>query len=111
MCEDALDGRCESPTCQGAGGDIASCMEKLMDADGVTSGGECTPDFLQEWCDTYYDDADCSPYLLLGITCDRGGACGDSCTWAGDGECDDGGPGSLTSLCAFGSDCLDCGPR
>lgn len=40
-----------------------------------------------------------------------GGICGNSCSTARDGECDDGGPGSLYALCSLGSDCNDCGPR
>ena len=38
-------------------------------------------------------------------------ACTDTCPWAGDGECDDGGPGSDYSVCPYGTDCSDCGPR
>eukprot|EP01061_Rhynchopus_euleeides_P018238 TRINITY_DN30149_c0_g2_i5.p1 TRINITY_DN30149_c0_g2~~TRINITY_DN30149_c0_g2_i5.p1 ORF type:complete len:692 (+),score=96.94 TRINITY_DN30149_c0_g2_i5:48-2123(+) len=30
---------------------------------------------------------------------------------SGDGVCDDGGEGSRTSLCGYGTDCADCGPR
>jgi hypothetical protein len=37
--------------------------------------------------------------------------CSDTCQWAGDGECDDGGEGALYSACDYGSDCEDCGPR
>ena len=37
--------------------------------------------------------------------------CSDTCSYAGDEDCDDGGPGSHYSMCAFGSDCTDCGPR
>ena len=37
--------------------------------------------------------------------------CTDTCRWAGDGECDDGGSGSLYSVCEYGTDCMDCGPR
>ena len=37
--------------------------------------------------------------------------CANTCAYADDLECDDGGPGSVTGLCAFGSDCADCGPR
>lgn len=37
--------------------------------------------------------------------------CNDSCASPGDGTCQDGGPGSMTSTCAYGSDCADCGPR
>ena len=42
-----------------------------------------------------------------------GGAaiCENSCEYAGDGDCDDGGPNALFSLCPLGSDCADCGPR
>ena len=47
-----------------------------------------------------------------------GDLCTDSCGpegkpggWAGDGACDDGGEGSEFSVCDFGTDCTDCGPR
>ena len=40
-----------------------------------------------------------------------GGACSNDCPWAFDGECDDGGRGSMCRLCALGSDCADCGAR
>ena len=31
--------------------------------------------------------------------------------FAGDGRCDDGGPGAEYSNCAEGTDCIDCGTR
>ena len=37
--------------------------------------------------------------------------CSNSCHDAYDGFCDDGGPGSAHNLCAFGTDCADCGTR
>jgi len=37
--------------------------------------------------------------------------CTDSCPYAGDGECDDGGPGAAYAVCELGTDCADCGPR
>ena len=37
--------------------------------------------------------------------------CFEACRYAGDGECDDGGPGREFALCAYGSDCGDCGAR
>ncbi|HUU85220.1 MAG TPA: C1 family peptidase, partial [Phycisphaerae bacterium] len=40
-----------------------------------------------------------------------GGLCTDDCAYAFDGECDDGGPGSMYSVCEYGTDCTDCGPR
>lgn len=40
-----------------------------------------------------------------------GGRCDNTCSTAFDNECDDGGPNSLYSVCALGTDCNDCGPR
>ncbi len=37
--------------------------------------------------------------------------CTNTCQYAYDGECDDGGPGSITSLCPCATDCADCGER
>lgn len=39
------------------------------------------------------------------------GLCEDTCFYPSDGECDDGGPGAATSMCAYGTDCGDCGAR
>ena len=39
------------------------------------------------------------------------GGCAETCASATDGLCDDGGPGSELTTCAFGSDCTDCGSR
>ncbi|MEM6956302.1 MAG: hypothetical protein AAF645_11455 [Myxococcota bacterium] len=39
------------------------------------------------------------------------GGCTNTCSFADDGDCDDGGPGSDFSVCDFGTDCGDCGPR
>lgn len=38
-------------------------------------------------------------------------SCGDSCHFAADGDCDDGGPGSEFGSCTLGADCADCGER
>jgi hypothetical protein len=37
--------------------------------------------------------------------------CTNTCAYANDGECDDGGPGVAYNECALGTDCNDCGPR
>ncbi len=42
---------------------------------------------------------------------DDAGLCTDSCRWAHDDECDDGGPGADFNVCAYGTDCADCGTR
>ncbi len=42
---------------------------------------------------------------------EEGQLCDDTCPSANDGECDDGGEGSVFALCPLGTDCTDCGPR
>ena len=37
--------------------------------------------------------------------------CSDTCIYAFDGTCDDGGSGSEYDVCAYGTDCSDCGAR
>jgi hypothetical protein len=37
--------------------------------------------------------------------------CSNTCIYAFDGDCDDGGPNSDYSFCDLGTDCGDCGPR
>jgi hypothetical protein len=37
--------------------------------------------------------------------------CENTCTFANDSICDDGGPGSLSNYCGFATDCEDCGER
>ena len=43
------------------------------------------------------------------------GQCSNTCNYASDGVCDDGGPGSETAIypaiCSLGTDCVDCGQR
>jgi hypothetical protein len=39
------------------------------------------------------------------------GGCENTCFFADDGECDDGGEDSITNACDFATDCGDCGPR
>jgi hypothetical protein len=40
-----------------------------------------------------------------------GTGCSNECEFAGDGACDDGGPGAEFDLCSLGTDCDDCGAR
>ena len=41
----------------------------------------------------------------------QGGLCTETCNYASDSLCGDGGSGSQDSACAIGTDCTDCGPR
>lgn len=53
----------------------------------------------------------CQPGSGACVSTVTGELCSNDCFFAFDGECDDGGMNSFTSLCARGSDCNDCGPR
>ena len=78
--------------------------------------GECDdggPSSMYNLCDYGTDCGDCgwrgpTPEYELDVT---GQVCENTCAWAFDGECDDGGPMSLYDACGFGTDCGDCGPR
>lgn len=37
--------------------------------------------------------------------------CLETCNYASDGDCDDGGPGTEYAICTLGTDCTDCGTR
>lgn len=53
-----------------------------------------------------------APRMQASPGAQRGGArCTNTCQYANDNDCDDGGERSLTGLCAFGTDCNDCGSR
>ena len=55
-----------------------------------------------------------STLMLLHVAMVSGQACSNTCASAyavNDGICDDGGSGSLFSMCPLGSDCNDCGTR
>jgi len=55
------------------------------------------------------DDAENSWLRTTGVS--RLALCTNTCRYAGDIDCDDGGPGYDYNLCELGSDCQDCGPR
>lgn len=48
---------------------------------------------------------------LSSITSCTKSVCDNTCPYAYDGTCDDGGTGSSYSLCDCGTDCADCGER
>ena len=71
------------------------------------------------YCVSASDDAACRNPIERGDVCawpigdagPAGARCTDTCMYAFDGECDDGGPGADHSVCAYGTDCGDCGLR
>lgn len=99
---------------------FAQCTNTCVTA----NDGECDDgglDSLYSICDLGTDCNDCG---ARGAVQGQGSAnptqnafagehelCSDTCGTSHDGECDDGGPDSLYSICDFGTDCADCGPR
>ena len=97
----------------------------------ATYGCDCTScdcATSNEVCPATCSAARCDGWVLLGYTCaeletiygcDCTGCncdgttavCSNNCTYSNDGECDDGGSGSLFNVCDCGSDCSDCGTR
>ena len=75
------------------------------------------PNSLYDVCALGTDCADCGlrtpgaavPPGSNGVPAANG--CDNTCNTSNDNECDDGGPDSLYSVCALGTDCADCGPR
>lgn len=98
---------------------LATLLPGQICADTCASArdGECDdggPSSLHAVCDFGSDCADCGVRTdaQLRATLDANGqVCANTCAYANDGECDDGGPASLNALCAYGSDCRDCGAR
>lgn len=98
-------------------GASATCHEI---AAGCSAGQyECGGDYCCPTGSTYCGGG---RYCLAGTVCVEGGGCrstggsgtggcSNSCAYAYDGECDDGGPGAAYSVCALGTDCADCGTR
>ncbi|TXD37767.1 hypothetical protein FRC98_08755 [Lujinxingia vulgaris] len=69
---------------------------------------------LFESCDYGTDCADCGSRPVIeepDPDPDPEPICTDSCQYANDGECDDGGAGAQYDVCTYGTDCGDCGSR
>ena len=50
-----------------------------------------------------------APVTIAPVT--QAPTCENTCTYSNDGDCDDGGPNSVFSVCDYGTDCADCGDR
>jgi hypothetical protein len=127
-CPHANDGECDDGGTNSLyslcplGSDCADCGPRTVlctDTCPHAHDGECDdggPDSLYSICDLGSDCGDCGPREVVGgapAAPTAGGPtiCTNTCPHADDGECDDGGPNSLYSICAYGTDCNDCGPR
>ena len=83
-----------------------------LSREGVVSSGTTTTTTTVSGCVKRNSAVLVAPYMS--------DICANTCNYASDGDCDDGGPGSefqfgssnmLSAACALGSDCVDCGPR
>lgn len=83
-----------------------------LSREGVVSSGTTTTTTTVSGCIKRNSAVLVAPYMS--------DICANTCNYASDGDCDDGGPGSefqfgssnmLSARCALGSDCVDCGPR
>ena len=63
-------------------------------------------------CTAGTDCADCAPNTEPPPPAPPALVCDNTCPYAADGDCDDGGPGAeYTTYCGYGTDCGDCGGR
>jgi hypothetical protein len=130
-----IDASCDAPACDfcfNASGVEISCGS--TGGSGGGTGWTCDPTFYDGYdgcdCGCGIPDPDCgwgsceTPGCYVTgceycwdangseIQCGGGSAgCTNTCNFAYDGECDDGGPGSSYDDCDYGTDCADCGPR
>lgn len=94
--------RCIEDETQGSC-DLEDFGDALEDCD-----NECEDDDVEDFEDDVADEWNTD------LECSNDGpnaGCTDTCNFAGDGVCDDGGVGSTYNVCALGTDCTDCGPR
>ncbi|NOX59781.1 MAG: matrixin family metalloprotease [Planctomycetes bacterium] len=95
-------------------------FDGTVTGDTISGNAETAGGFVGTWEATRTDAADCSQ--VGGQLPDGGGGgqvppgggqqlCDDSCAFAFDDECDDGGDGVEGPLCVLGTDCFDCGIR
>lgn len=123
---DCLSGRCETGICTSCNDGAQNGAETGVDCGGGVCrgcpGGEvctgnddcasrvCTAGICEGAATYYRESFDTDDG---GWTAPTGGTtlCTETCSFANDGACDDGGPGAEFSLCELGTDCTDCGSR
>jgi hypothetical protein len=113
----------------GGSGPVEICTDECTtSADGLCDDGGLGADYSV--CELGTDCTDCGPRTVGGETGTGGGTggtgiggaggsagsveielCSERCSRAGDGVCDDGGPGASDWDCEYGTDCTDCGIR
>ena len=80
---------------------------------GYCDDGDCVcfSGYSGQWCATSSSGGSSSGGSSSGGSSSGGGICTNTCQYANDGVCDDGGPGSTYNVCTYGTDCNDCGIR
>lgn len=108
----SVDADCATGLClTGEGGD-RFCFEACVSGDTCASG-TCGPASVldQDGLMVGLGPAVAQACGFAPAALEEDGICENTCTWANDGVCDDGGPGSEYSVCGLGTDCGDCGAR
>jgi hypothetical protein len=91
-----------------------TCVEGECECNDGWSGSNCDVDLC---ADINCENGTCVNGIcecednFQGTLCDEEIFCTNSCGYANDGECDDGGPNSNYNVCGCGTDCGDCGTR
>ena len=94
---------------------VAGVISLLLDLDGSLTRAEVEAVLKQtgrpcSGCGSkvLIDAAAAVAMVASGQSIDVGPSCVNTCQFANDGECDDGRPGAISSVCDAGSDCNDC---
>lgn len=99
-----IHGTCFEGECEcNAGWEGEQCTDCLTECG---DHGSCNDNAVCE-CDAGWTGDHCNEEVGGGETT----LCTNTCEYASDGECDDGGPNSDWDLCDCGTDCDDCGTR
>ena len=114
-CDDGWTGEsCEIDMCASVPCEHGTCVSGLCECDAGWAGPACNQ--CLTYCNNHGECNDAGECECddgwTGENCDvEDTLCSNTCQWAYDDECDDGGPNSEYDLCACGTDCADCGTR
>lgn len=88
---------------------IDDCDDNNSSSTIIAEDADCDGVLTSEDCDD--NDPSNTSNSTTDTNCNGIIECTDSCLYANDGICDDGGPNSSYDLCSIGTDCTDCGTR
>ena len=104
---DSVDGSCNFDTIDMILGYLGYATIDDFIMDDMNEVVEGLRDQIEDDLQAWDIPAACTPDYEI----EESDICTDTCSFAGDGECDDGGEGSDFAICEYGADCSDCGVR